>query len=51
MLRVCKDFAFLVERMEPFLKGTPLETSIVAFTAIADVVEVRLVAVTETFLD
>jgi hypothetical protein len=44
MIRACGGFVLLVKRIEPFLKGTPAETPVAIFTAIADVIEVRLLS-------
>jgi hypothetical protein len=44
MIRACGGFVLLVKRIEPFLKGTPAETPVAVFTAIADVIEVRLLS-------
>lgn len=46
MMRVCAGLTSLIRRIEPFLEGTPLETPVAVFTAIADVVEVCLVSCT-----
>jgi hypothetical protein len=44
MLRVCSGLTLLARRIEPFLKGTPAETPMAVFIAIADAIEVRLLS-------
>jgi hypothetical protein len=45
MMRVCGGLVYLVKRIEPCLKGTPLETPVAVFTTIADIAEVRMFTV------
>lgn len=46
--RVWEGLVHLAKRIEPLLEGTPFKTPIAVFTAIADVVEVRLVIIHKT---
>jgi hypothetical protein len=42
VMRICSGLVLFVKRMEPFLKGTPAETPVAVFSAVADVIEVRI---------
>jgi hypothetical protein len=40
MMRVCDGLVRLAKQIEPFLQGTPFQTPVAVFNAIADFVEV-----------
>lgn len=49
MMQTCGTLVHILKRIEPFLKGTPLETPIAVVSTIVDVVEVRLLSVAKPF--
>lgn len=47
MMRTCGALVHVLKAVEPFLEDTPFKTPLAVLTAIADVVEVRLITVTD----